>query len=93
MLENKDGALRHRITIALRDRTEIEGITEVESFDEAAVVLLTDCGELTLEGEGLHVGVLDISKGNVVVEGHITGLYYADGTMPRRGRKKRTLLS
>lgn len=72
----------HRLTVAARERAEIAGVTEVESFDENTVVLTTVCGELTVEGEGLHVSTLDIARGAVVVEGKINGMSYSS-TAPR----------
>ena len=80
----------HTLTLTARSRVEITGVCEVESFDEQCVMLITDCGELTLEGEELHVGTLDISRGVVHVEGRITALLYSDATRAaRKGRRKR----
>lgn len=83
--ENK----KHTLSLAARTRAEIEGVREVESFDEQSVILMTDCGELTLEGEGLHVGTLDMTRGVVAVDGRISAVYYSDGTPAKRGLRAR----
>lgn len=80
---------RHALTLSVREHAVIEGVTEVESFDEQSVILVTDCGELTLEGEGLHVGTLDISRGVVEVQGRICAVLYSDAAPVKRGLRAR----
>ncbi len=81
----------HAIALTARRRVSISGVTEVESFDDTAVQLVTDCGDLTLEGEELHVGTLDIASGKVEVEGRINGLYYHDRSTVKKGIRGRLL--
>ena len=76
---------KHAIAMQARKSIAISGVTEVESFDDRSVQLLTDCGELTLEGEGLHIDTLDIAAGRVEVMGHVSGLYYSDTAPVKKG--------
>lgn len=64
----------------LRNRTDLtmNGITEVVSFDDCSVILKTVCGELTIDGEELHISVLDTIKGAVSVSGNIISFGYLD---------------
>jgi sporulation protein YabP len=65
------------VTVKNRNKMSISGVTEVVSFDEAAVELRTVCGDLCVEGEGLHIGVLDTERGIVALEGKsVDGIYY-----------------
>lgn len=65
------------ITVKNRNKMSITGVTEVVSFDETAVELRTVCGELCVEGDGLHIGVLDTERGIVTLEGKsVDGIYY-----------------
>lgn len=90
MTENKPRKENtHGVKIAARLKTEISGVTEVESFDEGSVVLHTSCGEMTIEGEGLHVGTLDMERGIVEVDGKVNGIYYNDGAPQKRGLRAR----
>ena len=74
------------ITVKNRTKMNISGVTEVISFDETAVDLRTVCGELCVEGEGLHIGVLDTERGIVTLEGSsIDGIYYL---RPDSGERK-----
>ena len=67
-------------SLAAQDRREItvKGVTEVLSFDESLVRLVTVCGILNLEGEGLRVRTLDLSSGTVAVTGQLNGVLYED---------------
>lgn len=69
----------------MREGIEIEGVLDVISFDEGGVVMETSCGSLAVEGEGLHVTVLNVTDGRVVVEGRINGAYYFDNS-PKQKR-------
>ena len=75
----------HKVEVNARTRAELSGVCEVKSFDEVEVVLTTSCGELTVEGEGLHVSTLDMTRGAVVIDGTINGLYYESDLTERRG--------
>ena len=56
----------------------ISGITDVDSFDEQAVVVYTDLGLLTIRGSSLHINRLSIETGELSVEGEISSLTYTD---------------
>jgi len=89
MAEKANGERAHSLLLAERAGAVIEGVLEVHSFDEEGVVLKTSCGELTLEGEELHVGALDIERGHVQIEGRVNAAYYSDAAPSRRGLRGR----
>lgn len=66
----------HDISLKSRKHMNISGVTEVISFDEHAVNLRTVCGDIAIEGEGLHIGVLDMDRGVVALDGTVDGIYY-----------------
>ena len=80
---------KHALSLTARKRAEIFGVTEVESFDEYSVILVTDCGEMTVEGNGLRVGTLDIARGVVEVQGEIGSISYGDAAPQKRGLRAR----
>ncbi len=67
-------------SLAAIDRREItvKGVSEVISFDEANVRLVTVCGILNLEGEGLRIHVLNTKDGTVAVTGKLNGVLYEE---------------
>ena len=76
---------RHRLSLDRRARLEIEGVVEVESFDDVGVLLITDCGELNIEGKELKIGVLDTDKGILSIDGSVDAVYYSEERQ-KRGR-------
>ena len=70
-------AVHHHVAIEDCKSLSLTGVAEVESFDEGGVVLRTHCGILTVEGEGLHIGRLDLERGECHVDGHISALFWS----------------
>ena len=68
---------RHRFSVEQRKEMQIEGVKEVESFDDRGITLQTVGGDMTVEGEGLRIGVLDMERGVVSISGRIDAVYYA----------------
>ena len=77
----------HEIRLGMRKDMSVTGVKEVLSFDESCVVLKSACGEMTVEGSDLRVGILDTDRGIVSLCGKIDTVYYSD----ERGAEKRGL--
>ena len=77
--------LPHTVMIDNRNRISLTGITDVGSFNEETVLLITALGELNITGAGLQVTKLDLESGNVTVEGKIISLTYADTVRKNTG--------
>ena len=76
----------HEFTVSMRREMKIEGVKEVDRFDETEVVLHTVDGEMTVEGADLKIGVLDTQKGIVTLGGRIDAVFYsAENTEEKRG--------
>ncbi len=73
----------HNIRIDERKKTEITGVESVLSFDETAVLMQTNAGLLSVEGEELNVKKLDLEGGEVVLEGRINAVYYPEGEVKK----------
>ena len=76
--EEKALELPHKVTLDSRNRLNMTGIKEVESFDEGMVVLHTTRGTLVVRGEGLHLQLLSLDGGQVHVDGTVDSLTYED---------------
>ncbi|NLO81687.1 MAG: sporulation protein YabP [Clostridiales bacterium] len=68
----------HSVLIENREKVTITGVVDVDSFDEASVVLVTDYGFITLHGQDLHINKLNLEEGQLIVEGEIIALQYSD---------------
>ena len=67
----------HEILMKMRKEMKINGVTEVESFDETGAVLHTVCGMMTVEGTEIRIGILDVDSGNVTLNGRIDAIFYS----------------
>lgn len=76
--DEKAMALPHRLVLEGRNKLAITGITEIESFDENAVVLHTTRGLLVIHGQELHLSQLSVDGGQATVNGTIDSMVYED---------------
>lgn len=74
--EHKSG--NHLLSVENRKQIMASGVLDVDRFDEKAVVVLTNLGVLTVEGEDLHINRLNVESGEIAIEGTIDRLQYAD---------------
>lgn len=61
-----------------RKNLSISGITDVDSFDEKAICLYTQLGELTIQGRELHIDSMSVETGNMTITGDIWAVVYGD---------------
>ena len=73
----------HRLLLEQRKTLSLGGVQDVKSFDENEV---TVCGVLTIRGKELHVGRLELEKGEADIEGSIDSLVYTEhGPLQKKG--------
>ena len=75
----------HKVMLLDRNRLEITGVEEVESFDEGTIIMSTNRGELLVRGQGLHIGTLSLEGGALKVDGTVESLSYEDTPEDRGG--------
>ncbi len=68
----------HSLIATDRREITVRGVSEVLSFDDANVRLVTTCGVLNLEGEGMRIHVLNLKDGIVAVTGQLNGVLYEE---------------
>lgn len=61
-----------------RKNLSISGITDVDSFDEKAICLYTQLGELTIQGKELHIDSMSVETGDMSITGDIWSIIYGD---------------
>lgn len=88
-MEEKDRKVSHSLEMKNRRNVFLTGVTEILSFDEKEILLLTVEGKLMLKGLQLHVKGLDLEKGEAVLEGHVDSLIYLS---KESGKKEESLL-
>ena len=73
-----ESTLKTNQTITIKDAEKID-ITDVEaiiSFDEDGILLMTDLGKISIEGENLKIIELNKDKRCVEINGAIKGVFY-----------------
>ena len=83
MKQDKTIKPNHNMILENRKSLSISGITDVDSFDEKAICLYTQLGELTIQGKELHIDSMSVETGDMTVTGDIWAIIYGD--KDRRG--------
>lgn len=83
------GSSRHQLTLKGREFLAVEGVANVESFDDQEVVVETDQGRMLVRGSDLSITELNLETGSLAVTGFITSLAY---TGTAAGQKRQGLL-
>jgi sporulation protein YabP len=83
--EKKILKMQHNIIMENRRNLTISGVMDIDSFDEETVVLFTEEGELTVKGVNLHINKIDVDTGDLLMEGEVDSLTYADNQSQKGG--------
>ncbi len=75
----------HNVILENRERLSVSGVSEVISFDENQVVLVTSMGVMTVGGQQLHVEKLSLEMGEIAIAGQVEAVIYEDTQQHRRG--------
>ncbi|MCR4616247.1 MAG: sporulation protein YabP [Clostridiales bacterium] len=68
----------HNVILEDRKKLILSGVSDLDNFDESAVTVFTDMGELLIKGEDLRVNKLSVETGELSVEGKISSMTYLD---------------
>lgn len=77
-MQDKTIKQNHNLILENRKDLSISGITDVDSFDEKAICLYTEMGELTIQGRDLHIDSMSVDTGNMTITGDIWAIVYGD---------------
>lgn len=80
------GRRRHNVSLRNRESLSLEGVTNVDSFDDEQVVVETDSGVLIVRGEQLHIKELNLEGGTLQLTGLVHALEYAGDSLAQKGR-------
>lgn len=74
MEENKKP---HNLILKERTQLSITQVVDVDTFDERKIILFTDEETIEIEGENLHIQKLDVTMGDLVIDGEIISIFYS----------------
>jgi sporulation protein YabP len=76
----------HNVVLFNKKQMTVSGVIRVENFNESTIVLVTEFGQLTIEGTNLHISKLSLETGDMNIDGDIAGLFYS-GDFDSAGKK------
>ncbi len=77
-MQDKNIKQNQNLILENRKNLSISGITDVDSFDEKAICLYTQLGELTIQGRELHIDAMSVETGDMTITGDIWAIVYGD---------------
>ena len=84
-INNTSVRKQHNLILEDRKKLTLSGVRDVEGFDEQAITLLTELGELALKGEGMHIINFSKETGELSLEGVINSLSYSESSRTEGG--------
>lgn len=78
MTDEKTISFPHNLSLEERKNLTVSGVTDIGSYDEQTVIAITELGELTIKGEGLHIIRMSVDTAELTVEGEISSLAYSE---------------
>lgn len=83
---NGEKSLHQNIFLYDRQRAQLTGIEEVESFTESEIAALSVLGEVTIWGSGMKIRHFSTESGEMEIEGEIESIAYgAKDTGAKKG--------
>lgn len=74
----------HVLILENREKMNISGVADVDSFNDETVVLMTDKGKLTIKGANLKVSSFAVETGDLELQGNVMALAYV-GNEQKKG--------
>lgn len=76
--QQKSGKAPHSLILENRRSMTATGVSNVDSFDEETVIIVTDLGNLTVRGSKLHIDKFSLETGELTLDGEISSMTYTE---------------
>lgn len=83
---HQPGRHKHQFSLRNRELLQMEGVLNVDSFDNEEVVIETEGGGLIIRGEQLHIKELNLEAGSLQLTGLVHSMQYVGEGFARKGR-------
>ena len=84
--------LQHELTLTGRSRLLATGVLQVISFDDGEILLETEMGTLMLRGGEMSITRLDLTAGEIAIQGTVNALEYRDQRSKKMKEKGKNIL-
>ncbi len=75
----------HNVMLYDKERIEVTGVGDVESFNETEIILALADGGMAIDGEGLKIESFSTTAGTLTAVGGISGICYFGKKTAERG--------
>jgi len=89
--EEKRSRKPHNVVLSNRRQMTVSGVIRVDNFNENIIVVITEAGQMTVEGLSLHISKLSLETGDMNIDGDITGLLYSNDVADAGGKSSKFL--
>ena len=80
----EQSTLKHKyLIISEKKSVKLDGVNNIEAFDETCVSLITVAGKITVEGIGLKIESLNADNGEIFITGNISAVYFSEQKIHR----------
>lgn len=70
----------HQLRLVNREELEIDGVKDIDSFDNEEFLIETEMGFMLIRGQHLQLKNLNVEKGIIQIKGTIQELAYVNGS-------------
>ena len=91
MNEDRKIKKQHNVMLYNRKQMTLSGVIRVDNFNDNVIVVITESGQMTVEGEKLHISKLLLESGDMAIDGDITAMFYTDEADSDNRKPKRIL--
>ena len=78
MSENENLYTQSNLFIENRQKLRLTGVKDVDNYDEEAVSVQTQQGDLVIHGQNLKITKLDVESVELLVDGLISSFFYQE---------------
>lgn len=83
----------YKLVLQNREILQVDGVVEVESFDENQVIAVSHLGPLVVKGERLHITQLNLEEGQLTIEGNVHSFEYIENKQAKMKAKGKGVMS
>ena len=78
MSESENLYTQSNLFIENREKLRLTGVKDVDNFDDDAISVQTQQGDLVIHGQNLKIAKLDVESGELLVDGFVISLFYQE---------------
>jgi sporulation protein YabP len=93
MMEGNKETPLYQLQLQNREMLQVNGVVEVESFDEKQVIAVSKLGPLVVKGDRLHITQLNLEEGQLILEGAINSFEYVEDKQAKMRAKGKGVMS